>query len=77
MLLPFACGSAFFQYLPVTRLGVEGRFFRVVSYITYSENQGRWIWEQLSLLKELERDAIEMNAPAFVSRPTSDRLDLY
>ncbi|KAL8749312.1 MAG: hypothetical protein Q9199_007761 [Rusavskia elegans] len=51
-----------------TALGVEGRFFRVFSYITYSENQGRWLWEQLSLLKKLERDAIEMNAPAFAFR---------
>ncbi|KAI4257414.1 MAG: hypothetical protein L6R42_005670, partial [Xanthoria sp. 1 TBL-2021] len=59
-----------------TALGVEGRFFRAFSYITYSENQGRWIWEQLSLLKKLERDAIDMNAPAFHGNITNLRVML-
>ncbi|KAI4235552.1 MAG: hypothetical protein LQ349_003074 [Xanthoria aureola] len=48
-----------------TALGVEVRFFRVFRHITASKNQGEEICQQLSLLKNLEGDAIEMNAPAF------------
>lgn len=69
--------SAFFQYLYIARLGVEVRFFRVFRHITASKNQGEEICQQLSLLKNLEGDAIEMNAPAFVGRPTGYCLDLY
>lgn len=73
--------SAFFQYLHFARLGVEGRFFRVFWHITASKNQvrdqGEGFWKQLSLLKSLEGDAIEMNAPAFVGHPSRYCLDLY
>ncbi|KAL8775630.1 MAG: hypothetical protein Q9209_000126 [Squamulea sp. 1 TL-2023] len=50
------------------RLGVQVRFFRVLSQITYSEIQGQRIWQQLDLMRKLERDALETNPSAFIFR---------
>ncbi|KAL9035291.1 MAG: hypothetical protein Q9180_004939, partial [Flavoplaca navasiana] len=50
-----------------TALGVQARFSRVFSQISYSKNE-RLKWEQLNLLSRLERDVREANAQAFIFR---------